>query len=173
LNDRSPSPLVGAYLRKRQDLVRYFTLRLGSAAAAEDLVQEIYLRIAQAPPVELASPEAWLYRVGSNLMLDRIKQQRRAAARDEAWQDSRYVRVGGEETTNDPPAEEALDARRRLSAILHAVEALPPQRQRAFRLHKLDGLSHAETAQAMGVSRSAVEKHISAALRLIASRLGR
>ena len=51
----------------------------GSAAAAEDLVQEIYLRIAQAPPAELGSPEAWLYRVGSNLMLDRIKQQRRMA----------------------------------------------------------------------------------------------
>jgi len=164
---------VSAYLRKRQDLVRYFTLRLSSAAAAEDLVQEIYLRIAQPQAADPGNPEAYLYRVGSNLMLDRLKQQRRAAARDHAWQDSRYVRIGGEEAANDPPAEEALDARARLQTILQAVEELPPQRRRAFRLHKLEGLTHADTAAAMGISRSAVEKHISAALRLILARLGR
>jgi DNA-directed RNA polymerase specialized sigma24 family protein len=38
---------------------------------------------------------------------------------------------------------------------------------RAFRLHKLDGMSHAQTAQVMGLSVKAVEKHISAALKAL------
>ncbi len=53
-----------------------------------------------------------------------------------------------------------------------ALDELPPQCRKAFRLHKLDGLSHAETAAAMGISRSAVEKHISAALKFLLARLG-
>jgi len=39
--------------------------------------------------------------------------------------------------------------------------------RQAFRLHKLEGLSHAETARRMNISVSAVEKHISAALKLL------
>ena len=56
---------------------------------------------------------------------------------------------------------------------MEAATELPPQMQRAFRLHKLEGLSHAETAQAMGISVKSVEKHISAALRTLTARLGR
>ena len=173
MNDDSPSPLVSAYLLKRQDLLRYFTMRLNSEAAAEDVVQDIYLRIVTANVGVVENPSAFLYRLGTNLMLDRLKQQRRSASRDDAWHGARYMRVGGEDMTNDPPAEEALAARQRLLRMMAAIEALPPQCRRAFRLHKLDGLSHAETAAAMGISRSAVEKHISSALRALLARLDR
>ncbi len=163
---------MSAYLLKRQDLLRYFTMRLNAAAAAEDVVQEIYLRIVGAEVGEIDNPSAFLYRLGTNLMLDRLKQQRRSVARDDAWQGARHLRVGGEDMAADPPADDAVDARQRLRRLLAVVDEMPPQRRRAFRLHKFDGLSHAETATAMGISRSAVEKHISAALRLLLSRLG-
>ena len=172
LDHESTSPLVGAYLKKRQDLLRYFTLRLNSEAAAEDVVQDIYLRIVTAQVGTIDNPVAYLYRLGTNLMLDRLKQQRRAGARDDAWHGSRYVRAGGEDMANDPPADEAAAARQRLRQIVAAIEELSPQRRRAFQLHKFEGRSHTETAAAMGISRSAVEKHISAALRLLLSRLG-
>jgi len=174
LNDSRPSPLVSAYLNKRQDLVRYFAMRLNSEAAAEDIVQDIYVRIvvADAGAVAVANPAAYLYRLGSNLMLDRLKQQRRSAARDDAWREAHYVTAGGEDVADAPTAEEAVSARQRLQRLMAAIEAMPPQRRRAFQLHKFDGLSHAETAAAMGVSRSAVEKHISAALRDLLARLG-
>jgi len=42
---------------------------------------------------------------------------------------------------------------------------LPVRTRQAFRLHKLEDLTHAEVAQRMGISKSAVEKHIMRALR--------
>jgi RNA polymerase sigma-70 factor (ECF subfamily) len=152
-------------------LVRYFAMRLGSQAAAEDVVQDIYVRIVSAEIGCVENPAAFLYRLGSNLMLDRLKQKRRAEARDDAWHASQYRRAGGEDVANAASPEEAAASRQRWRRLAAAIEDLPPQRRRAFELHKIDGLSHAETAAAMGISRSAVEKHISAALKHLLARL--
>ena len=162
-----PPPLIAAYLRKRADLVRFFTLRTGSAAVAEDVVQDLFLKISETEaPADLHSPEAYLYRVGSNLMLDRVKQRRRQTARDDRWNRER-VGDDPEPVGQDPPADEAVASRQRLQRLLAAVDRLPPQVATAFRLHKFDGLSHAEVAARMGVSRSSVEKYIMTALRTL------
>jgi RNA polymerase sigma-70 factor (ECF subfamily) len=164
--------LEAAYLERRADLLRFFTMRLKSAAAAEDLVQEIYLRAAAADPkADVRNPLAYLYRLGSNLMLDRLRGERRAAARDHEWRDSHRTVMGGEDVAEEPSADAAVAARQRLAAILKVLEELPPMTQRVFRMHKFDGLSHAEVAQALGVSRSAVEKHVMLVLRTLAERL--
>jgi RNA polymerase sigma factor (sigma-70 family) len=160
-----PPPLIAAYLRKRADLVRFFTLRTGSAAVAEDIVQDLFLKIsAMEAPADLRSPEAFLYRVGSNLMLDRAKQQRRQAARDGAWI-RETVGGGPNPVAQEPAADATVDARQRLARLTAAVDSLPPQIARAFRLHKFEGLTHAEVADRLGVSRSAVEKYIMTALK--------
>lgn len=164
-----PPPLIAAYLRKRADLVRFFTLRTGSAAAAEDLVQDLYVKLTEAgTPDDLRSPEAFLYRMGSNLMLDRAKAQRRSAARDHAWNEAE-TSGGAEPVAREAPADEALAARQRLQRLLAALDRLPPQVASAFRLHKFDGLSHGEVAARMGVSRSSVEKYIMTALKTLST----
>jgi RNA polymerase sigma-70 factor (ECF subfamily) len=158
-------PLIAAYLRKRTDLVRFFALRTGSPATAEDIVQDLYVKISGLHPgPELINPVAYLYRVGTNLMLDRAKQQRRQAVRDDAW---RRETVGGgpDPAAPEPPPDEAIAARQRLARLLAAVDQLPPQVATAFRLHKLEGLTHGEVAARLGVSRSAVEKYIMTALK--------
>jgi RNA polymerase sigma-70 factor (ECF subfamily) len=162
-----PPPLIAAYMRKRADLVRFFTLRTGSAATAEDLVQDLYVKISEmTPPPDMRSAEAFLYRVGSNLMLDRSKAQRRQAARDHAW--SQAAGGGGPEpVAQEAPADEAVAARQRLERLVAGLERLPPQVAAAFRLHKFDGLSHSEVAARLGVSRSSVEKYIMSALRAL------
>ena len=166
------SALLAAYLERRADLVRFFTLRLKSAAAAEDLVQDIYLRVAAVEAgVDVLNPAGYLYRLGTNLMLDRIRGERRSAARDHDWRDSHRTLVGAEEVSEDPPADNAVAARQRLDAIVAILRDLPEQTQRVFRMHKFDGLSHTEVAQALGISRSAVEKHCMAVLKRLAERL--
>jgi RNA polymerase sigma-70 factor (ECF subfamily) len=170
---RPSSVLLATYLERREALQRYFTLRLGSGEAAEDLVQDIYFKIASGAADEIANPAAFLYRLGVNLMLDRLKHQRRARARDRGWAETHSVRLGGEVVTDAPAADDALASRQRLAKMIEAIEELQPACRQAFRLHKLDGLSHAETAAAMGVSKSTIEKHISAALKHLLAKLGR
>jgi RNA polymerase sigma-70 factor (ECF subfamily) len=109
--------------------------------------------------------------VGTNLMLQRVRGQRRSAARDTAWRDVHHERVGDTDVVDSAAADDTVSARQRLQAVIRAVRELSPQTQRVFELHKLDGLSHAEVAARLGISRSAVEKHMIAALRHLAVRL--
>ncbi|MDR3508089.1 MAG: RNA polymerase sigma factor [Caulobacteraceae bacterium] len=171
MDDQQPDPVLTAYLERRPALIRYFSVRLRSVEAAEELVQDIYLKIARRPAEAIENPDAFLFRLGSNLMLDRIKRDRRAKRRIEAY--GVIYGSGGEPAADEPAADDALAARQRLQTIVEAVKALPAPAQTAFRLHKLEGLSHAETAAAMGVSRSSVEKYLMACLKQIQDKVGR
>ena len=168
-----PPPLIAAYLRKRADLVRFFTVRMRSATLAEDLVQDLFLKLSgMTVPEDLQSPDAFLYRVATNLMLDRAKQQHRQAARDGSW-NRETVGDAPEPASFEPPADDALASRQELQRLREGVERLPPQVAAAFRLHKFEGLSHSEVAARLGVSRSSVEKYIMTALRTLMAELGR
>jgi RNA polymerase sigma factor (sigma-70 family) len=174
LDETDTDPLMVAYLARREDLMRYFRARLRSPEAAQDVVQDIYLKIARRPAEPIDNPSAYLYRLGANLMLDHIKRERRVQRRATAWREATLETDGGAQSaTEDPPADRAVAARERLRLIIKAVDEMPHPVREAFRLHKLEGLSHAETAVAMGVSRSSVEKYIMTSLQHILKRVGR
>lgn len=166
LERQAGAKLYQVYLERRADLVRFFSVRLRSAASAEDLVQDIYVRLAGLDTAtEIQNPVGYLYRLGSNLMLDRLRGERRGSARDSAWRDSYRTVMGVEEIVEEPSAEQTVAGRQRLAAVVAALDQLPPQTRRVFRMHKFEGMSHPEVARALGVSRSAVEKHVMAALK--------
>ena len=100
-------------------------------------------------------------------MLDRLRHERRSQLRDDEWQRILRTRIGEDDVDDSPAADDALSARQRLVKLMASLESLPPRMREAFKLHKLEGLSHAETARSMGISISAVEKHISGALKLL------
>lgn len=164
--------LMAAYFERRQELLRFFRARLRSAAAAEDLVQDIYLRIQSVGPSStVRDPTSYLYRLGSNLMLDRLRSQRRSAARDHQWREAQGIKLGLEQVANEPQPDDVVASRQLLQQVVAVLEELPPQTRRVFRMHKFDGLSHAEVAAAVGISRSAVEKHCMAALKRLTEKL--
>ena len=165
-------PLLVEYLRRRDNLVRFLAARAGSMAAAEDLAQELYLRlVARDDNAQVSNAGALLYRMAINLMLDRARSEARSGARDGAWRQLARSDVGRIDISDDPPVDEAAASAQRLRPLVAAVGDLAPQMGRAFRLHKLEGLSHAETARAMGLSVKAVEKHVSAALKALTAKL--
>tara|TARA_R110002167_G_scaffold62754_7_gene177153 strand:+ start:2326 stop:2832 length:507 start_codon:yes stop_codon:yes gene_type:complete len=164
-----------AYLDRRAALTRFFALRTRSEAQAEDIVQDIFLKLQAMTPEAVAgvqSPAAFLYRLGSNVMLDRARGQRRSDRRDDDWVKAGGMFTPGDAIADEPSAEDVAWARLKLGRVLAAIQDLPVNARTAFRLHKLDGLTHAETAREMGVSRSAVEKYISATLKHLLREVG-
>lgn len=167
------SPLAATYLERREQMRRFFLARLGGQGEVEDLVQELYLKVQAVTEEPIENPSAYLYRLASNLMLDRLRRARRAGARDTEWRRTHHATIGAQDVADAPDAESAVIARQRLEKLATALETLAPITQRIFRLHKFEGLTHAETAERMGISRSSVEKHISLAMGHLVKRVGR
>ena len=152
----------------------FLAARTGSHATAEDLVQELYLKVAGLDPhLETTSPNALLYKMAINLAHDQVRSQRRSEARDTSWRQDVRTDLGGEEVVDEPNAERVVISRERLSQLIAAIAELPPQRQKAFRLYKLEGMSQAEAARVMGISPKAIEGHISAALKVLVAKVDR
>ena len=164
--------LVEAYFAKRANLVLFLSARTGSHATAEDLVQELYLKVAGLDPaMETSSPNALLYRMAINLAHDFARSQRRSEVRDTAWRNDVRVELAGEDIADEPSAERVVISRERLAQLIAAIAALPPQRQKAFKLYKLQGMTQAEAARVMGISVKAIEGHISAALKVLVTKV--
>src|ERR1051326_2641221 len=86
-----------AYLARREEIARFLTARLGNAEDAQDVAQELFLRLERVPdPRELADPAAYVFRMGLNLANDHRRSRRRAIARDAAWASARHGEMGGE-----------------------------------------------------------------------------
>ncbi len=172
---KARSGLLETYLERRAALMRFFATRTGSDALAEDIVQDIFLKLEAMSPEavgEVQSPAAFLYRLGSNIMLDRARGRHRSERRDNEWVKAAGLHGVGDAVADEPSAEDAAWARLKLARVITAIRDLPPNAQTAFRLHKLQGLTHAEAAETMGMSRSAVEKYVSAALRHLLREVG-
>lgn len=151
----------------RAQLLRFLRARTGDAAEAEDIIQELWLRLRTQPVGPVANGRAYLFQMANNLVLDRVRERQRRARRDRQWSESVQLAPGsGEEVAApDPAPPDALIEQEELQQLAAAVDALPEGARRAFWLHKIEGASHAEVAARLGISRSGVEKHIALAMK--------
>lgn len=150
-------------LTHRGELLRFLRAR-GAGDAAEDLVQELWIKAAAGANGPIQDPLAYLYRVANNLMLDRRRAELRAARRDEAWSDATGSLA---DIAPDPDAETALIAREQLHAAEAALAGLGDRTEAIFRRFRLDGVSQRRIADEQGLSLSSVEKHLQRAYRAL------
>ncbi len=153
--------------------MRMLRARLGNEQDAEDLVQELYLRLARSAEPEVREPAAYLYKMALNLARDHQRERHRSRARDRQWVDATQTELGGEPVVGETPADIAYSAKQKLARLMAALEDLSPQCRTIFTLHKVEGLSHAEISTRLGIGRSTVEKHMTTALKHLVKRLGR
>jgi RNA polymerase sigma-70 factor (ECF subfamily) len=151
--------------------MRFFTARTGSASEAEDIVQELWVRISEGDVGPVGAPTAYLYRAGLNLAADRSRERRRRGQREANWVDVAVDQSGdgGLAIDETPSPFRQAAANARLQQIAAAIAALPEGAQRVFRMHRLEGLGHSVIAAQLGISRSAVEKHMAVAMRHLAA----
>lgn len=167
------SILMTEYLAKRDVLRHFLTAQLKSREDAEDVLQDLFLKVSRTPDIDdLQKPASYLFKMAINLVHDRRRQHKRAKLREADWTSVLYTKAGDQTVADQPSAEAGYAAKQRLIAIQDSLTKLSPQCRRAFLLHKFEGLSHLQVAERMKISRSTVEKHMHTALRHLIRELG-
>ncbi|WP_309643251.1 sigma-70 family RNA polymerase sigma factor [Phenylobacterium sp.] len=139
----------------RRWLVRYFQRRVRNDAEVEDLVQDVFTRVVARdsadPVVHLGG---YLMATAASVLADRA---RRGAVR----QSDRHVPFDPDvHADEDIDAERVLSGREELHAATAALLALPERTRTIFVLRRLEGMRHRDIAAHLGISVSAVEKHM-------------
>jgi RNA polymerase sigma-70 factor (ECF subfamily) len=146
--------------------LRYAARLLADRAEAEDVAQEAMLRLWKVAPdwrAGEAKVATWLYRVVTNLCIDRQRAQGRrgAVALDEVA-----------EPADDAPGPLAgLIAADRMAALAAALAALPLRQRQAMVLRHIEGLSNTEIGAVMDLGVEAVESLTARGKRALAARL--
>ena len=174
LTAQSAHPLIAAYFEHRDALGRFLQARVGASGDVEDLLQDLYIKVsALDPAMDVRDSRAFLYRLASNQMMDRWRSGQRSVARDAEWRLANHTVGPIEDMDNAPSAEAVVAGRQTLAALTTALARLPDKTRTVFSLHKFEGLSYAEVASRLGISRSSVEKHMMDALRILTTRVKR
>lgn len=148
----------------REQLLRY--LRAHSAGdAAEDLLQELWVKVAATASGPIAAPRNYLFRAATNLMIDRRRSEAQAQRREIEWS-GLADRLPGS-AANDPGPERELDGRRRLALVEAELARLPARALSIFRQHRIEGLTQREIAAAMALSASTIESDLRMVYRLL------
>lgn len=128
----------------------------GSAADAEDLVQETFRRALEKPPADTERPwRPWLARVATRLAIDALRRRRARAYTGPwlPWPVETPPGVADEPASPEPDAEARYGLRESVSfAFLRALEVLAPLPRAALVLRDALGHSGPETAEILGVS---------------------
>ena len=156
--------LEAVFFANRSALLRFLRAR-GGGDAAEDLLQELWLRASAGASGPIADPLAYLYRTANNLMLDRRRGELRRERRDHDWTEA----TGGAEVgvSDAPSGERVLIAREQLAAAEAELKSLGERTDHVFRRYRVEGASQRQIADELGISLSAVEKHLQKAYRAL------
>lgn len=141
--------------RFRPALLSYFLRRIRNHSEAEDLTQEVLLRVAQrGAEIDATRPDAYIFQIAANLLRDRGRRhkvraayQAAQASNDLAWIEER-----------DP--DRVLQAKESLSTVLEALRELPERTRTIFVLFRLENMKQREIANMLAISVRTVEQHV-------------
>jgi RNA polymerase sigma-70 factor (ECF subfamily) len=135
-------------------------------AQAEDLVQQTFLQVHCARSRYLPGTDVapWLFAIARHLLIDARRRARPTTSLSADQEEGRPVPT---ELMSSVGADEQLYSKQLGALLDDKLRAIPEKHQVAFRLVKLDGLSHAEVAETMGTTTSAVKVRIHRISRMI------
>jgi RNA polymerase sigma-70 factor, ECF subfamily len=150
--------------RYRTPLVNFLYRMVRSREQAEDLAQEVFIRVYRAREEYVPSAKftTWLFRIATNLALNSLRDHRHEkleismdapVTRDAEDGDEKPFEVADKH----PTIEQALVEEDRKKMIRHAIEKLPEKQRAAVLLHKYQELDYAEIAKILSCSESALK----------------
>ena len=148
------------------DLLRYLSRRVRTAADARDLAQEAYVRLLRFERKDLIrDPQPYLYRIAANLLHEFELKQRARKATLWQWTSERAIE---DDALNVDRETDSLILTTRLQEVL---DELSPKCRAVLILHRRDGMTYEEIGARTGISASMVKKHLARGLRHCRARL--
>ena len=153
--------LTRLYQDNWRDLCRYLAATFGPGPPEpEDVAQLAFARIAAHADFDaLRNPKAFLWRTARNIA---ISEKRSLSVRRRRSDDVREVFFAA--TGDEFTPERVLVAKEQIAAIRAVLAAMPAKRRRILVLNRIEGYSFAEIARRMGLSQTAVKKHVARAM---------
>ncbi|HTR64222.1 MAG TPA: sigma-70 family RNA polymerase sigma factor [Terriglobales bacterium] len=145
----------------RRPMVSFLYRLAHNAAAAEDLAQEVFLRVYRSRENYEASAKftTWLYRIATNLAVNHARDTRHERPEAQVSLDEPDGETGMTMDVADGSlsAEETILRRERLAAIRQRVQALPERQRMAVVMHKYQQMDYKQIAEVLKLSESATK----------------
>ncbi len=158
--------------RHRAPLVRFLYRMVQNRAVAEELAQEVFLRVfrSRSSYEPAAKFTTWLFRIATHLALNALRdgKNERGQERLDAVGAGLPVRHVSDKR---PSAEQTMLREARFDEVRRAVAALPAKQRAAVLMHKYEEMEYAQIAKALGCSESAVKSLIFRAYETLRARL--
>lgn len=136
-------------------MIREVRLRTRGRSDPEDLLHAAYLRLLRYKAQQtVENVGAFLIRTAVNIGVDNYRHDRFIAD---------VSPESLERSENSPLQDEVLASRVRLERVREGLSRLTPRTREIFLMHRLDDMKYREIAERLGISQSAVEKHIAKA----------
>lgn len=142
----------------RRPMVNYLHRMVQNQARAEELAQEVFLRVYKARHTyePTAKFTTWLYKIATRLALNALRDGKKEAyhqSLDKETEEARPLEV----SDHRPTAEQAMVGEVRLAAVRKAIAELPEKQRAAVVMHKYQEMDYAHIAEVLGMSVSAVK----------------
>lgn len=145
----------------RRPMVSFMFRMAHNSAAAEDLAQDVFLRVYRSRESYEASAKftTWLYRIATNLAVNHARDTRHERPENTVSLDEPDEENGRTLDLPDrtPSAEDAIVQRERVAAIRQRVQALPERQRIAVVMHKYQQMEYREIADVLKLSESATK----------------
>jgi RNA polymerase sigma factor (sigma-70 family) len=141
-----------------RNLLRFLTVRTGSADAAKEVLQEAYAKLLELDRPETVSfLKGYLWKLAKNLAINRSKQRANRVRLD------RVALFGMQDSAPSPEA--LLCEQQRLELMERAIDKLPPKCLGAFVLKVQHGLTYKEVAERLNIAPRTAQLHVAQALK--------
>jgi RNA polymerase sigma-70 factor, ECF subfamily len=145
----------------RRAMVSFMFRMAHNSAAAEDLAQEVFLRVYRSRESYEASAKftTWLYRIATNLAVNHARDTRHERPENMVNLDQPDSDTGQTPDLADstPTVEEDIVRQERLAAIRQKVQALPERQRMAVAMHKYQQMDYKQIAEVLKLSESATK----------------
>jgi RNA polymerase sigma-70 factor (ECF subfamily) len=156
--------------RHRRPMFNFIHRQVGSESLAEDLFQEVFLRIVKAAPSyrQEAKFTTWMYRIARNLCIDhaRRSKHRRAASLDQEMEngDGHRGRMVDRVADEKPGTDRRAMGRQLQGQLARAVDSLSEEQREVFLMREFLNLRFREIAEIVSCSENTVKSRMRYAL---------